>query len=152
MSLLHAISSRGALSAGKDPSQTSSGHSIIYAVADNPQEASDAAKEDILFYLSYPELDPVVERSDFAATVKEMRRLYSDGDKRGALEVISEEMVDAFAVCGTPKECRRKLQKFVASREIDIPIIRVSTMTYQRAETKDVFMRAIDSLSNWAPN
>ena len=81
-----------------------------------------------------------------------MRRLYSDGDKRGALAVISEEMVDVFAVCGTPKECRRKLQKFVASREIDIPIIRVSTMTYQRAETKDVFMRAIDSLSNWAPN
>jgi 5,10-methylenetetrahydromethanopterin reductase len=142
----------GARSAGRDPSRITLGHSIIYAVDDNSQQATDAAKEDILFYLSYPELDPVVERSDFAAPVKEMRRLYSAGDKKGALAQVSDEMLENFAVYGTPKECRRRLQKFVKSRKIDIPVIRVSMTTYKGAERREVFMRAIESLSNWAAN
>ncbi len=141
----------GAKAAGRDPSQIEIGHSIIYAVAEDSQEATKAAKEDILFYVSYPELDPVIERSRFKKEALRMRELYSKGDKKGALSLISDEMLDAFAVFGTPKECAVKLRKFVR-RGIDLPVVRVSVMPYKEHERKKVFMRAIDSLKNWQPN
>lgn len=141
----------GARSAGRDTSKISIGHSIIYAVADDSQEAIDAAKEDILFYISYPELDPVIERSSFKKEAVRMRELYARGDKKGALSLVTDEMLDTFAVCGTPKECMVKLQRFVR-RGLDLPVIRVSVMPYKEHERKRVFMRAIESLKSWQPN
>ncbi len=141
----------GASSVGRDPSQIEIGHSIIYAVADDSQEAINAAREDVLFYVSYPELDPVIERSSFKREALRMRELYSKGDKKGALSLISDEMLNTFAVFGRPKECTVKLRKFVG-RGIDLPVVRVSVMPYKERERKKVFMRAIDSLKNWQLN
>src|SRR5712692_4670860 len=138
----------GAKSAGRDPSKMTVGHSVIFAAAEDIQEAIDAAKEDILFYISYPELDPVIERSPFTTEVKKMRELLIKGEKKQALSLIGEEMLDAFAVYGTPKDCRARLRKFLR-RGISLPIIRVSVSPYKESERRDVLMTAIKSLKNW---
>jgi len=138
----------GAKLAGRDPSKMKVGHSVIFAAAEDVQEAIDAAKEDILFYISYPELDPVIERSPFTTEVKMMRELLIKGEKKQALSLIDEEMLDAFAVYGTPKDCRARLRQFL-SRGISLPIIRVSVSPYKESERRDVLMTAIESLKNW---
>ncbi len=141
----------GARSVGRDPSQIEIGHSVIYAVAEDSQEAIKAAKEDILFYVSYPELDPVIERSAFRTEALKMREFYLKGEKEAALSLISSEMLDAFAVYGTPRECRDRLRKFVG-RGVTLPIIRVSIMPYKEHERKAIFLRAVESLKEWQSN
>jgi 5,10-methylenetetrahydromethanopterin reductase len=141
----------GAKSAGRDPSKIEIGHSVIYAVAEDGQEAIEAAKEDILFYLSYPELDPVIEKSAFKAEVPKIRECYLKGDKEAALSLISSEMLDTFSVYGTPGECRERLRKFVG-RGVSLPIIRVSMATHKKHQRKAIFLRAVESLRGWQPD
>ena len=138
----------GAKSVGKDPSQIEIGHSIIYAVAEDSREAVKAAKEDILFYVSYPELDPVIEKSSFRTEALKMRKYYLKGEKEAALSLITSEMLDTFAVYGTPGECRDRLRKFVR-RGVTLPIVRVSVSPHKESERRDVLMTAIESLKNW---
>src|SRR5438876_9145399 len=88
----------GAKSVGRDPSDIEIGHSVIYAVAEDSREAIKAAKEDILFYISYPELDPVIEKSAFKTEAMKMREFYLKGEKEAALSLISSEMLNTFAV------------------------------------------------------
>ena len=135
----------GAKSVGKDPSQIEIGHSIIYAVAEDSREA---VKEDILFYVSYPELDPVIEKSSFRTEALKMRKYYLKGEKEAALSLITSEMLDTFAVYGTPGECRDRLRKFV-KRGVTLPIVRVSVSPHKESERRDVLMTAIESLKNW---
>jgi 5,10-methylenetetrahydromethanopterin reductase len=138
----------GARSVGRDPSKIEMGHVVIYAVAEDAQEAIRAAKEDILFYVSYPELDPVIERSAFRTEAMKMRELYVKGEKEAALSLISGEMLDTFAVYGNPRE---RLRKFVG-RGVTLPIIRVSVMPYKEHERRAIFLRAVESLRGWQPN
>lgn len=135
----------GADKARRDYSKLEIGHSIIYACSDDREEAARAAKEDILFYFAYPELDPVIEKSSFKKEAMKMRSLFVQGKKDEAISMVTDEMLDVFSVYGTPKECRTKLDKFL-SRGISLPIIRVSNLPYKENEKKDVFMRAINSL------
>ncbi len=139
--------SEGAESAGRNPSEIEIGHSIIFAVADDATEAVEAAKEDILFYISYPELDPIIEKSPFQAEAIRMRELYAKGEKEEAMSLITDEMLDVFSVYGTPKECKTKLGNFLR-RGITLPIIRVSNVPYKENEKKRVFMRAIRALAS----
>jgi 5,10-methylenetetrahydromethanopterin reductase len=141
----------GAKSVGRDPTKIEIGHSVIYAVAEDSREAIEAAKEDILFYLSYPELDPVIEKSAFGAEVLKIRESYVKGDREAALSLISSEMLDTFAVYGTPHECRERLRKFV-TRGVALPIIRVSIRSHEKRQRKEIFLRAIESLRGWQPD
>lgn len=151
MEFARARISEGAKSAGRDPSRIEVGHSVIYAVADDSQEAAKAAREDVLFYLLYPELDPVIEKSPFGADVLKMRELYIQGNKEAALSAVSDEMLDTFAVYGTPAQCRERLRKFI-KRGITMPIIRVSLTPCKEQERKAAFMRAVESLNGWQPD
>jgi 5,10-methylenetetrahydromethanopterin reductase len=139
----------GANEAGRDPNEIEIGHSIIYSTAENREEAANSAKEDILFYLSYPELDPVINRSPFNAEAMRIRKLYVEGRKKEALSLITEEMLETFAVYGTAEECTQRLRKFLR-RGITLPIIRVSSSSYNDNELKRVFMRAIESLTHFS--
>jgi len=136
----------GAEGAGRDRSEIEIGHSIIFAVAEDRAEAAQAAREDILFYVSYPELDPIIEKSPFMAEAMKMRELYAKGEKEEALSLVTDEMLDEFSVYGAPEECRAKLRKFLR-RGVTLPIIRVSNTPYPEKEKKRAFMRAIRALA-----
>ena len=141
----------GARSVGRDPSKLEIGHSIIYSVAEDGQKAKEAAKEDVLFYLSYPELDPVIEKSAFGAEVLRIREALTRGDREAALSLISVEMLDTFSVYGTPGECRERLRKFV-ERGVTLPIIRVPMASRENHQEKAIFLRAVESLRGWRPH
>jgi len=140
----------GAREAGRNPSEIKVGHSIIYSVAESHEKAASAAREDILFYLSYPELDPVIDRSPFKFEALKIRELYVRGRRKEALSLITEEMLDTFAVYGTARECRQRLERFL-KRGITLPIIRVSSSSYKENEMRRVYLKAINSLAHFSP-
>lgn len=120
--------------------------SVIFSVDDKHEKAVDAAKPDVLFYVLYPELDPVIEKTPYIERVRKIRNEYSSGNHKEALSLISDEMTEDLSIAGTPEECRKMVQK-MHSYGITIPIIRVSVQPFKENQRKDVFLKAIHSLA-----
>lgn len=138
----------GAAKSGRDPAKSTIAASVIYAVADNVGEAAQAAKEDILFYLGYPEINPILEQSGFMEEAETIRRANRERGKAEALALISEGMLESLAIYGEAQHCRAKLGEWIRAG-LDLPIIRVSNVPYAEREKKQIFLRAIGSLRNF---
>ena len=145
----HAISilNNSAREADRDTKSFEIASSVIFSVADKHDNAIDAARHDVLFYIVYPELDPVIEQTPYMQKVAEIRKVNSKGEYREALSLISDDMVEDLSISGTPKECRDKIKKLY-DYGITLPIIRVSVMPFKENERKDVFLRAISALKD----
>ena len=122
-------------------------YSVIFSVADKHEDAIDAARHDVLFYILYPELDPVIEKTPYIQKVAEIRKANSRGESREALSLISDDMVQDLSISGTQKECQDRTRKLY-DYGITLPIIRVSVKPFKENVRKDVFLRAIEALKN----
>jgi alkanesulfonate monooxygenase SsuD/methylene tetrahydromethanopterin reductase-like flavin-dependent oxidoreductase (luciferase family) len=139
---------RGAEIAGRDPAKSTIAASVIYAVAENAAEAAQAAKEDILFYLGYPEIDPLLEQSGFMQEAETIRRVNRERGKGNVLALVNERMLENLAIFGEARHCRAKLEELIGAG-LDVPIIRVSNVPYAEREKKQAFLRALDSLRHF---
>ena len=45
-----------------------------------------------------------------------MRDLYNAGDRKQAAAAVSDELIDAIAICGPPEHCREQLAEWRATR------------------------------------
>jgi alkanesulfonate monooxygenase SsuD/methylene tetrahydromethanopterin reductase-like flavin-dependent oxidoreductase (luciferase family) len=41
-----------------------------------------------------------------------VRELYNAGDRKKAAAAVSDDLIDAIAICGTPEHCREKLAEW----------------------------------------
>jgi 5,10-methylenetetrahydromethanopterin reductase len=140
---------KGAARAGRDPGRLTIAASVIYSVSDNLEEAAAAAREDILFYLGYSEINPILEQSGLMEAAKAIRQAQQERGKEAALDLISPPMLDALAVYGDAKRCQDRLRELVQAG-IDLPIIRVSNVPYPERDKKRVFLRAIGTLKEFS--
>jgi alkanesulfonate monooxygenase SsuD/methylene tetrahydromethanopterin reductase-like flavin-dependent oxidoreductase (luciferase family) len=139
---------QGAAKTGKDPSALRIASSVIYSVSDDAEEADRAAKEDVLFYLGYPEVNPMLEQSDILEEAELLRRVNREDGKEKALDQMSQRMLDSLAIYGDEHRCRTKLRELI-NAGLDLPIIRVSNVPYSEKDKKRVFLRAIESLQGF---
>lgn len=121
--------------------------SVIFSVADKHEDAIDAARHDVLFYLLYPELDPVIKKNPYVQRVAEIRKVNAQGEAKKALSLVTDDMVEDLAIVGSAKECRDKIKKLY-DYGITLPVIRVSVKPFKENESKAVFLRAIEALKN----
>ncbi len=143
-----ALLRKGAEKAGREPTELTIASSVIYSVSEDVEEAARAAKEDILFYLGYPEINPILEQSGFMEEAESIRKAHREIDREKALGLISQQMLDSFAIYGRAHHCRARLRELMESG-VDLPIIRVSNVPYEEKEKKQVFLRAIESLQGF---
>jgi alkanesulfonate monooxygenase SsuD/methylene tetrahydromethanopterin reductase-like flavin-dependent oxidoreductase (luciferase family) len=139
---------QGAAKTGRDPSALRIASSVIYSVSDDAEEAARAAKEDVLFYLSYPEVNPMLEQSGILEEAELLRRVNREDGKEKALDLMSQRMLDSLAIYGDEHRCRTKLRELI-NAGLDLPIIRVSNVPYSEKDKKRVFLRAIESLQGF---
>jgi 5,10-methylenetetrahydromethanopterin reductase len=137
----------GASEVGRKVEDLEIGASIVVAVADKHENAVDVARPDILFYLLYPELDPVISKTSYFNRIEEIRQANSIGDTKRALSLVTDEMVEDLAVVGTATECRTKMKQ-LADYGITLPIVRVSIQPIAESERKAAFLRTIEALAN----
>jgi 5,10-methylenetetrahydromethanopterin reductase len=64
--------------------------SIIFSVAERHEDALKVAKPDVLFYLLYPELDPVIEKTPYKHQVDEIRKASARGNVKEALSLVTD--------------------------------------------------------------
>ena len=140
LSILH----KAAKDADRAPHKFNVASSVIFSVADRYEDATGAARPDVSFYFSCPELDPVIDKTPYKKQVAEIRKISAQGKSKEALALVSDNMVDDLTVSGTPKECRGKIKK-LSDYGITLPIVRVSVQQLKENERKEAFLRAIET-------
>jgi len=103
--------------------------SIVTCALSDEEEARQAAKRAVLYYIRFPTLDPIVRRAGLYEEAQAVRQAYWSGDEKKAVELVTDSMVNAFTVAGTPDQCVKKLKKYL-DVGVQFPIIR-STVDIQ---------------------
>ena len=61
-------------------------------------------------------------RYGYQAEGDQIRRAWAEGDRGAAARAVTDEMVDAITVIGSPEDCRRKMDRFRANG-VDMPVV-----------------------------
>jgi len=132
----------GAQAKNRSPSEIDIGCSIVFSASNDRREAIDAAKRGLMFYIIYPEFDPIVRTTNQLDQVHALRHAYWSGDVELANALVTEEMLEAFVVFGTPAECREKLQAYVDAG-VTLLVIRSCV---DKLNGKEAVLQNIDAL------
>ena len=113
----------GARRAGRDPSGIAVTSLLPTTVADSRAEALERMRPGLAFYAGFfPRYNKLIAAHGFEEEAAAIAAAWSQGDRDGAVRAVSDAMVDATSVAGTPEQCRERLQAYRDSG-IDLPII-----------------------------
>jgi alkanesulfonate monooxygenase SsuD/methylene tetrahydromethanopterin reductase-like flavin-dependent oxidoreductase (luciferase family) len=115
--------------AGRDPEEISVSPYVPAAVSDDPDEARDAVRGHIAYYVGSGEGYERAVATRFPDEAGEIAAHWrGDGrerDRGAAKGVVTDEMIEALGVAGTPETARERLGEVLALDVIDEPMIAV---------------------------
>jgi 5,10-methylenetetrahydromethanopterin reductase len=95
---------------------------ITTSVSDNPREAIDASKTFLAYIFRNKHHAENIRMGGGKVDQESLAAAIGRRDWEGAKKLISDEVVFAHSITGTPSECRRRLEEFVAEG-LDLPIL-----------------------------
>ncbi|HEY4411018.1 MAG TPA: LLM class flavin-dependent oxidoreductase [Acidimicrobiia bacterium] len=101
---------RGAARTGRDPDVPIAG-TLICAVDADGDDARRAAAAQLAFYLTVKTYDAIADLHGFTDRVEAIRAAWKAGDHPGMVAAVTDEMVDAWALAGTPDEVREQYER-----------------------------------------
>lgn len=102
----------GAARAGRSVGELETGTLVVTAVSRERSEARQRARHQLAYYAQIPYFDVMLDMHGFQGETCALREAAARGDERRMIASVTDEMVDAFALAGTPEECRRKIAEF----------------------------------------
>jgi probable F420-dependent oxidoreductase len=113
----------GAHKAGRDPNLIAVTTLLPTSVADTRGAALSALRPGIAFYCGFfPRYNRMMAEHGFATEAREIAEAWARGDRQAAENAVSDEMIDATSISGTPEQCRARIELYRRSG-IDVPII-----------------------------
>jgi probable F420-dependent oxidoreductase len=113
----------GARKAGRDPSRIAVTTLLPTSVGDTRAAALSALRPGIAFYCGFfPRYNRMMSEHGFATEASEIAEAWARGDRETAERAVSDEMIDATSVSGTPEQCQSRIEAYRRSG-IDVPII-----------------------------
>jgi len=94
---------------------------ICCSISNNKRDAIEAAKKTIAFYATVRTYEPPFKLHGFEKQTLKIRDAYFKRDFESMHSLVTDDMVDAFAVCGNADECRKKIKMF--DDYLDLPIL-----------------------------
>lgn len=110
---------------------------ITTSVSDNPRAAVDASKTFLAYIFRNPHHAENIRMGGGKVDHEKIAAAIGKRDWESAKQLISDEVVFAHSISGTPVECRRRLEDFV-KEGLDLPIL--LPMGTQEARKKAVEM------------
>jgi F420-dependent oxidoreductase-like protein len=111
-----ALVAEGARAVGRDPAKIDVAPFLAVVPLDDVTAARAMVKPLVSFYIggmgTY--YHALFCRYGFADNADLVRGLYEKGDRKQAAAAVSDELVDAIAICGPPEHCRAKLAEWRA--------------------------------------
>jgi len=93
------------------------------SVADTREAALAALRPGIAFYMGFfPRYNRMMAEHGFAADATAVAEAWARGDKAAAERAVSDALIDATSISGTPEQCRARLDAYRQSG-MDVPII-----------------------------
>lgn len=114
-----------ATDAGRDPADIEVAPYVPAAVSDDPEEATAAIRGHVAYYVGNGEGYRRAVGQRFPDAADDVAEAWRSGDRSGATERVTDEMVDALGVSGTPEAARGELAELVEETCIDRPLVTV---------------------------
>jgi 5,10-methylenetetrahydromethanopterin reductase len=113
----------GARSAGRDPTRIEVTALLPTSVGDTHDAALAAQRPGIAFYCGFfPRYNRMMAERGFATEAAAIAEAWARGDREAVERAVSDAMIDATSVSGTPDQCRARIEAYRTSG-IDVPII-----------------------------
>ena len=113
----------GAARAGRDPAAVEVASLLPASVAPDRDAALAAARPGLAFYAGFfPRYNRLLAESGFPGEAAAIARAWAAGDPAGAARAVSDEMIAATGIAGTPDECRERLDAY-RDAGLDLPIV-----------------------------
>ena len=110
-----AMAAAGAEAAGRDPAAMGRAAYLYTAVSDDRTAAIDLLRPKIAFMMRNDFVAPSVAGSGIAIDRDAVKEAISRRDMGAAAALIPDEAVEAFAICGTPEDCARRIGEYEAA-------------------------------------
>jgi probable F420-dependent oxidoreductase len=137
----------GAERAGRDPGEVEVVGMLLCSVHDDEEVARRELAAQLAFYAAPRAYAPMLEASGFAAEAKRIRTAFADGDRDTMVAAVSDEMLDAIGVAGTPEQ----VPAGIARRESDFDHVSLYspsfTMTLERVQQNTLDLIRVGSPS-----
>ena len=93
------------------------------AVAETRQQVLDALRPGLAFYAGFfPRYNRLIAEHGFAAEAAAIAAAWAHGDRNAAERAVSDALIDATGIAGTPQDCRERVEAYRRSG-IDLPIL-----------------------------
>ena len=109
--------------AGRDPRKIEITSLLPTCVAATRDEAIEALRPGIAFYCGFfPRYNRMMAEHGFAPEAAAIAEAWARGDRQAAEAAVSEAMIDATSIAGTPEQCRARVEEYRRSG-MDLPIL-----------------------------
>jgi alkanesulfonate monooxygenase SsuD/methylene tetrahydromethanopterin reductase-like flavin-dependent oxidoreductase (luciferase family) len=121
--LVRELLTEGARRAGRDPSEIVVTTLLPTAVRDSRREALDALRPGLAFYAGFfPRYNRLMAESGFPEEAAAIAAAWKRVDRDAAERAVTDELIDATSIAGTPEQCRERIEAYRQSG-IDVPIL-----------------------------
>jgi probable F420-dependent oxidoreductase len=103
---------RGAGKSGRDATSVEVCAVVICAVADDEEQARREAAAQIAFYAAPKSYAEVLSQCGFGDAGASVREAFRVGDLDAMVAAVTDEMIDAIAVAGTPAQVQERLGRY----------------------------------------
>jgi alkanesulfonate monooxygenase SsuD/methylene tetrahydromethanopterin reductase-like flavin-dependent oxidoreductase (luciferase family) len=104
------------------------------AVSDDGEEARDAVRGHIAYYVGNGEGYRKAVGGRFPDEAERVAAAWREGDRSEAADRVTDEMVDALGVAGTPEEAREQFDAVEALDAVDLPLVTIPNNAAELAE------------------
>jgi probable F420-dependent oxidoreductase len=111
---------RGAGRAGRSAREVEKAAAITAAADTDASQARRWARHHIAYYAVIPYFDVMFGLHGFEREAAAIRSAAARGDSEGMIAAVSEEMIDTFAIAGTPDQCRELLRSW---GDLDVAVL-----------------------------
>jgi probable F420-dependent oxidoreductase len=111
----------GLESSGRERKEFAAASIITCAVSRDRKRAMEAARATIAFYGTVRTYEPPFRLHGFTQETAKIREAFIEGDVKSMIAAVSDDMVNTFAVVGSPDECRKRISSYRGI--LDLPIL-----------------------------
>ncbi len=110
------------------------------AIGEDEEEARRDARAQVSFYASIPQYERYFDAHGFGEPARAAASAAAAGDSRAMAAAIPDDMVDTFAVAGTPETVRKRIDRYW---EVADALTLVAPVAGLRPDKSAVYRRAI---------
>jgi probable F420-dependent oxidoreductase len=108
---------------GRDPGKIEITTLLPTSTADNRAAALAALRPGLAFYCGFfPRYNRLMAEHGFTAEAAAIAEAWAVGDRAACERAVSDAMIDATSIAGTPEQCRARVEAYRQSG-IDVPIL-----------------------------